>query len=705
MSRLCPMVLVLLALTTAPVRAGEPDTSEKTKSDERVEEEEAFLQEESEFPDLVGVDETGGIMDEFALLAEEDIVLTAAKHTQKIGFSPSAVMVITRREIEESGAVSLVDLLRRYPAIQIFLITPSNHMVHIRGSYRVLVLVDGREINLEMFPQPFWDVLPIGLNQVERIEIVQGPNSALYGANAVAAVVNIMTRKPAAGFHADLSLCAGQNGVTTLDGFVEGGLGDWSFQGTFGLDREHSWTDRREVPRRMLRAGGAVHLDLEDGGLTASGGVQSAHLLLFSDGLGYMPIPRVLLPYAQVDFSLGDLKTRAYWYGLRAEADFEFKLAHPDMDLVLGTIPTVDLAGDTFHAESQYDLELFEDNLLIAGADFRYTLYRSDQIVAETVSESRFGVFLHDEHLFFDRLLVIVGARLDVNTRTKTAVSPQIALVYNPGGDHFIRLSGGTAFRKPTLIETSGNFKINADPAFENEMKELFEKRGIANPDLDNEFLSTVELGYLGSLLDRALRLGANAYFASNQKTLTMSTHFEFTQLGQLDLENTHFGYTNSDLLENLFGLSGSIEADLLEELTLFLRGEYYREYLVWRDGYRRNRSNRLLTAAGAVLRLPFNLTVHLAFTYTNGFRDFLLDPDSALAPNLYATVPEHTYLLAHLSYRVDLGGSLLVLGLSCFNPFGARFREKLGTTLRDGSNFGGEPVGPRAMATARLVY
>ena len=81
---------------------------------------------------------------ELELLAEEDVVIAAAKHKQKIGFSPSAVIVITRKDIDESGAVSLVDLLRRYPALYTIMINPSHHMVFARGSYRVLLLLDGR---------------------------------------------------------------------------------------------------------------------------------------------------------------------------------------------------------------------------------------------------------------------------------------------------------------------------------------------------------------------------------------------------------------------------------------------------------------------------------------------------------------------------------------------------------------------------------
>jgi len=321
------------------------------------------------------------------------------------------------------------------------------------------------------------------------------------------------------------------------------------------------------------------------------------------------------------------------------------------------------------------------------------------------VTESRVGVFLHDEHLFFDRLLVTVGARLDINTRTKMAVSPQIAVVYNPAGEHFIRLSGGTAFRKPTLIETKGNFRINANPAFKNEMEELFERRGIANPDLDNEFLSTVELGYLGSLMEKALRLSANVYFASNQKTMTLATDFYFTPMGQLDLDRTNLGYYNRSKLENFLGFSLSVEGDPLEELTLFFRAEYLREYSARPDGYWYLMTDRLLSTAGAILRLPFDLTAHLSAAYAGEFFDTVVDPRSALAPSFWTYLPEQTYLLASLTYRLDLGSARLLLGLSFFNPFGGRFREKMGVTILDGSNFGGELIGTRAMATARFVY
>jgi iron complex outermembrane receptor protein len=131
-----------------------------------------------------------------------DRVTVAARHPQPITESPSTVIVITREDIEDSGATSLPDLLRRYPAVHVYVTDPLYPAMMIRGTIRVLVLVDGREVNLELVVAPIYELIPVGLEDIERIEIVLGPNSALYGANAVSAVFNIQTRKPADGLHA-----------------------------------------------------------------------------------------------------------------------------------------------------------------------------------------------------------------------------------------------------------------------------------------------------------------------------------------------------------------------------------------------------------------------------------------------------------------------------------------------------------------------
>jgi iron complex outermembrane receptor protein len=643
--------------------------------------------------------------DEFAFLEEEDVVFSAAKHQQKAGFSPAAIIVITRKDIEESGAVTLAELLRRYPPIHIYLFDPLYPTMEIRGSYRLLMMLDGREVNLELFEAPFFSLLPVGLCEIERIEIVLGPNSALYGANAVTAVVNITTRTPASDFSADVFLAGGEQANTTLEARVGGGAGPLAVKLSGGVDRAASWMDRRLLSKDVKKASATLRLDLPDGHATLNGGVVVGAGRFYML-MGYISSDEFLMAHAKAEFELAGFKARAYWYGVRSVLNIDLGLVHPELGLTLGTVPPLDMSGDTSQVEAQYDLEPFEGNLLIAGTDFRLTNYRCGQLVDTDIWEYRLGVFLHDEHRFGESLVVTVGARFDYNSKTKPAVSPRAAVVYNFAGDHFLRLSGGTAFRKPSLLESSANFRIDADDAFP-EIKTLFEKEGFSNPDLSNEILTSVELGYQGAFLDKALRLGADGYIGFHRDRITFSSdiHFDQTPLGpRINIGKSQVGYDNKGWDTNIVGFTLSIETDPVAELTLFFRGELRHQWYQGRTEWDKH-VTRFFAAAGATLRLPFDLRAHLAGVFVNHRVDDVADPVSVLAPRIKGEVPDRFYVMSAVSYTLRPGDSRLDLGLSLFNPFGGRFREEMGVWAPDGSNYGGELLGTRAMFTARFRY
>jgi len=651
------------------------------------------------------VDEEAALMDEFALLQEEDIVLTAAKHKQKKGFSPSAVVVITRKDIEDSGAITFNELMRRYPATHFYQFDPLYPTAEIRGTILVLLMIDGREVNTELYPAPFYAPVPIGLRDIERIEVVLGPNSALYGANAVSAVVNIVTRKPSRELHADLSVAAGQHGTTIIDGIIGGGIGPLSAQGSFGIDRASSWMDRHFTAKDMLRTYLTLRWELPDGELQANGGLVSG-AGRFYGVMGYMDFESFLFPHAKLDLKLGDFQARTYWYGMRVVFDIDLGLIHPDTGVLLGETPVFHFDGDVFHTDAQYDFRLFESNLLIAGADFRLTTFHSDQLVTPDIFEYRFGIFLHDEQWLGDRVLLTVGARFDWNSKTEPAVSPRLAVVYNPAGDHYLRLSGGTAFRKPCLMETSTNFRVDTDfPT----VKTLFEdpEYGLSTADLDNEIINAVEAGYRGAFLDKALRLGADVYFGMNRKWISFSTDIRFREPPfqmQIDLPNSNLGYSNTGEDRNILGFTFSVEGEPHRRLSLFLRGELRYHWRI-RNNQRVRKTAWSLASTGGTLRLPFGLTAHLALCYVSERTDDVRDPVSIMEPTIWIELPARLYLLSSLVYRIPLGSSRLDLGLTLFNPFGGRFREKAGVEGPDGSNYGGEFIGTRAMLTARFLY
>src|SRR4030043_232451 len=115
--------------------------------------------------------------------------------------TPANVTVITREEIEKSNSQTVIDLVRTEVGVVVrdYYGTGKTASVDIRGfgetgPLNTLVLVDGRRVNEIDLSGVDWTQIP--LDQIERIEILRGPGSVLYGDNAVGGVINIITRKP-----------------------------------------------------------------------------------------------------------------------------------------------------------------------------------------------------------------------------------------------------------------------------------------------------------------------------------------------------------------------------------------------------------------------------------------------------------------------------------------------------------------------------
>jgi outer membrane cobalamin receptor len=122
-------------------------------------------------------------------------VFTASKKSQKISEAPAIISVITRQDIEKMGVTSLIDVFKYVPGIETSMGPDGKYRLSIRGTRKegnILMLIDGRQMNDFYNGKAIFD-LP--LDFIDRIEIVRGPGSALYGSNAIAGVINIFTIK------------------------------------------------------------------------------------------------------------------------------------------------------------------------------------------------------------------------------------------------------------------------------------------------------------------------------------------------------------------------------------------------------------------------------------------------------------------------------------------------------------------------------
>lgn len=159
--------------------------------------------------DLMMLAEIVGVsMDELLELALNKSVTTASKRKETVFESPLSTTVLTSKEIEMAGATSIEEALRLVPGMIVREKTNGIYDVHMRGLDNVppdnfshfsenmisLVMIDGVPVYNNVAGGTFWETLPVGLSQIERIDVVRGPSTALYGPNAVSGVINIVTK-------------------------------------------------------------------------------------------------------------------------------------------------------------------------------------------------------------------------------------------------------------------------------------------------------------------------------------------------------------------------------------------------------------------------------------------------------------------------------------------------------------------------------
>ncbi|MBI5554363.1 MAG: TonB-dependent receptor [Elusimicrobia bacterium] len=144
-----------------------------------------------------------GIQEAPELLLEQDLVVTATKFKQKLSEAPAIMSVITADEIEQMSARDVMDVLKRIPGLNIYIARYGQRRVVVRGieltdgSEKVKVLLDGHSINEPFFGSAMTLHDDLVVENIKRIEVIRGPGSALYGANAFVAVINIITKDAA----------------------------------------------------------------------------------------------------------------------------------------------------------------------------------------------------------------------------------------------------------------------------------------------------------------------------------------------------------------------------------------------------------------------------------------------------------------------------------------------------------------------------
>jgi iron complex outermembrane recepter protein len=469
------------------------------------------------------------LADESVFFAELPVVASVSRLPQKLADAPASVTVIDRDMIRASGVRSLNDIFRLVPGFQTFAQSDAKSRVTYHGltddndySPRVQVLIDGRSLHSPLFRGGVnWGLLPVALEDIERIEVVRGSNSVSYGTNAFLGVVNIITTDPSLVRGFSVSTSVGNQGVRDYTLRGGGSLRDGHYRLTYqeikddGLDDSYDWRDDNRL--RRLDARLDYQLSDEDSLEVNLGRVEGR----FTTGRyacdPLLPKPRPCGPQFFVDLEdpIRDQDESSSWLQARwvrslgIDADFSLRYS---LSEDRGDETFIDNSRDPGYREvnaggdwgRRHELEAIHHfspakNFRLAwGASWRHDALKSDTMLRDrgVVTRQVWRGFANGEWKPLDWITANLGFSNEHDSLAGNHLSPRASLAFHLNQENTLRLGFSRAWRTSSIVAYEANYRNKVV---------LTKDDQIGNPQLPAELLESWELAYLGDW--RGLRM------------------------------------------------------------------------------------------------------------------------------------------------------------------------------------------------------
>ena len=407
-------------------------------------------------------------------------VTSVSKQRQPLSNSPAAIYVLTNKDLIRSGATSIPQALRDVPGLHVAQLDSQKWAVSSRGfngrfNNKLLVLMDGRALYSPGFSGVYWEVQDTLMSDIDRIEVIRGPSAAMWGANAVNGVINIITKHSAdtLGGYAELGLGDYEKGFVgfryggklaegmTARGYVKSFERDTLEHESSGmdghmhdlmaeLDNSNAWRQHQLGGRLDMKVDGSSTLTL------SADGYQSSMNQISSIGI-------LTAPYAE--FSTDNIKAEGwnvlanYTKALSASSEYNVKVYY---DYVSREGDVFNFTTDTFDFDFQYLFQTGRHNV-IWGLGYRYIADEIESnvvITMDDMSESThlWSAFVRDEiTLVDDTLWLTLATRVENNTYTDMEWQPNARLMWQLNEQHKIWSSIAYSVRTPSRAEASFN--------------------------------------------------------------------------------------------------------------------------------------------------------------------------------------------------------------------------------------------------------
>lgn len=451
-------------------------------------------------------DETASSGDEGPIHLDT-LVVTASGQANTLRDAPASISVVTRDEIERMAARDVTDLLGRIEGVQLQR-SGNLRTVRIRGlpSRYSLMLINGRRVdsNPNLFRGNDFDTAWVPVESIERIEVVRGPMSSLYGSDAIGGVVNIITRDIGDYWSGSIT------GETILQenrdagdfyrtGFEASGP---LIQDVLGVKINGSY-DHRASDDDDINPG------VDNAGNPLPGFTERSNAFL-NTGLEWSVAEDhdLTLDYGFSNREHWDVTLRRHSLALGHKGRFSFgeseiRLYGDAIENKDGNISGEKHPNDAYNATLDGKLTIPWTewrHVLTIGGESRYQKLDDETTLAGLPGTANFGkdttadvtqhaLFIEDEIALLDNFKVTGGARFDYHEEFGSHVSPRVYAVYHPVDEVTLRAGYSQAFKAPTLLELSPNWGSVScgSPTTGCYI--------IGNPDLEPETSSSFEIG------------------------------------------------------------------------------------------------------------------------------------------------------------------------------------------------------------------
>lgn len=431
----------------------------------------------------------------------ELVVEGASRAPERIVEAPAAISVVEPRILQTTSVTGQAPLaLRAVPGVDLVQSGVNDFNVNARGfnsslNRRVLVLQDGRDLAIAFLGSQEWNTLAVPLEDLGRLEMVRGPGSALYGANAFSGVIAITTptareipgTKLTIGggeletFRADAThaavLGAGRFGYRVSAGYNRSDTFSRSRTLADSTSLQREYADATDEPVPLVRearalngqsvdpvtgealgdrdaivtAYGSGRLDYyaDDGSVVSlDGGVSQAENEVLVTGIGRVQVTKGIRPYLRAAWAAERFNIFGYW---NSRTSLE-----PQYSLQSG-LP-LEERSDIFHVEGQTNQSILDDRgRVVVGASVRNTRVNTSGTLMDPANDDRsddqYSAYGQIEYRLTEQLRAVAALRVDDGDLFDTQLSPKGGLVYSPSPNHSFRATINRAFQTPNYSE------------------------------------------------------------------------------------------------------------------------------------------------------------------------------------------------------------------------------------------------------------